>query len=653
MEHKIQAENSHYKNQGETNLKKINNLNDNYPELAKEWHPTKNGDLKPEDVTIGSHQKVWWLGKCGHEWDAIIKDRVRGYGCPICAGKRVIEGVNDLATIQPTLTEEWDYKKNNPLLPSNVAGKSHKIVWWVCKNGHSWQTSVDNRVRGRGCPYCNSKIVIEGVNDLASQNPFLLSEYSKKNETKASELFLNSHRKVWWNCSICGHEWQASVDSRQRGNGCPACAQRTQTSFPEQAIYYYILKSNPDAVNRCTTAFGEKTELDIYIPSAKFGIEYDGHYWHKGEISDHREKAKFQLCKENGIRLVRITDKELLKHNYCDYLITTTDGLDKAIKELGQFVSIPEDIDTNRDRIAIMETYISKMKTESFASIYPEIAEEWNYERNGSLTPDMFSKASMQIKVWWKCKKGHEWQSTIAHRTQMKSKCPYCSNRKILKGYNDFLTTNQSTQLLDEWDYAKNNAEGIFPDSITEGSKKKVWWKCKLGHEWQTTITERKRGYLCPFCSGRYPVVGETDLCTTHPTLAREWNYKKNAPLTPQMVSHGSSKKVWWKCKKGHEWQSVIRSRVNGNGCPYCSGRYAITGETDLCTTQPQLIKEWDFEKNTEIKPTELTKGSGRKVWWKCQKCGHEWVSTIKDRSNGHGCPECARKKNDNKTMEN
>lgn len=410
-----------------------------------------------------------------------------------------------------------------------------------------------------------------------------------------------------------------------------------------------MLKNNPEAINRCTNALNDKTELDIFIPSAKTGIEYDGHYWHKGEVSDKREQMKYELCKEKGIRLIRITDKKLENHKYCDYLIKTSFGLDKAIQELGRFVSIPEDIDSNRDKTAIMEYYKRKMKNESFSSIRPEIAEEWNYKKNGSLTPDMFSSASSQIKVWWKCKKGHEWRSTIAHRTYMNSKCPYCSNRRILKGYNDFLTTIHSSQLLYEWDYELNNAEEIYPDSITEGSKKKVWWKCKNGHQWKSTINERKKGSSCPFCSGHRIQVGINDLATTHPSLASEWNYEKNIQLTPQMVSFGSNKKVWWKCKNGHEWQSMILSRSKGTGCPYCSGRYAVVGKTDLFTTHPKLIEEWYYEKNTEISPTDLTKGSGKKVWWKCQKCGHKWVSAVKDRINGHGCPECAKKKSKNR----
>ena len=214
-----------------------------FPELAKEWHPTKNSDLTACDVSCGSNMKVWWFGTCGHEWEASIKERVRGYGCPICAGKRVYTGINDLESNHPNIAAEWDYARNHPLLPSMVTTKSHKQVWWFCQKGHSYKSSVDNRTRGRGCPYCSRKLVAVGQNDLESQNPSLAKEYSSRNEVSADSIFVNSHTKVWWKCSQCQHEWKATVDSRNRGNGCPACAQRTQSSFPEQAIFYYAKES--------------------------------------------------------------------------------------------------------------------------------------------------------------------------------------------------------------------------------------------------------------------------------------------------------------------------------------------------------------------------------------------------------------------------
>jgi hypothetical protein len=79
---------------------------------------------------------------------------------------------------------------------------------------------------------------------------------------------------------------------------------------------------------------------------------------------------------------------------------------------------------------------------------------------------------------------------------------------------------------------------------------------------------------------------------TTHPDLAAQWNYSKNNGLEPDQVTAGSEKRVWWICSKGHEWQAKIRSRsARAQGCPYCSGRYAIKGENDLATLRPDLIK--------------------------------------------------------------
>ena len=130
-------------------------------------------------------------------------------------------------------------------------------------------------------------------------------------------------------------------------------------------------------------------------------------------------------------------------------------------------------------------------------------------------------------------------------------------------------------------------------------------------------------------------------LIDTHPELVREsWNFEKNIDIQPEKVMAGSGKKVWWKCKEGHEWQTQIKSRTNGRGCPFCSGRKAIKGENDLATTNPEMLEEWDYEKN-EIRPEEVMSGSHKKVWWRCKK-GHSWQSFIYNRTRGFGCPYCS-----------
>ena len=132
--------------------------------------------------------------------------------------------------------------------------------------------------------------------------------------------------------------------------------------------------------------------------------------------------------------------------------------------------------------------------------------------------------------------------------------------------------------------------------------------------------------------------------------LLDEWDYEKNGNLTPEDVTAGSSKKVWWlfpydDLETGKhfdfEWESQIKNRANGADCPYLSGHKVWKGFNDLVTTHPELAMEWDYEKN-KLLPSEVTAGSGRKVWWKCSICGHGWKAVIANRITT-GCPECAK----------
>ena len=132
---------------------------------------------------------------------------------------------------------------------------------------------------------------------------------------------------------------------------------------------------------------------------------------------------------------------------------------------------------------------------------------------------------------------------------------------------------------------------------VLPSSNKKVWWKCQKGHEWITSVANRSKGNGCPYCSNKIVLKGENDLQTVNPTLAQEWNHKKNGNLKPNSFSSNSGQKVWWKCSEGHEWQATIDSRNNGHGCPYCTGQKALRCENDLQTVNPTLAKEWKSEK--------------------------------------------------------
>jgi hypothetical protein len=124
------------------------------PELAGEWHPTKNGDLTPFDVLTGSSRRVWW--KCpegsDHEWEASPTTRTHGHGCPFCSGRRVSIRTA-LANTRPNLAAEWHPTKNEGLTPWKVTAGSHKRVWWRCARDprHEWSAIIHGR---RGCPSC-------------------------------------------------------------------------------------------------------------------------------------------------------------------------------------------------------------------------------------------------------------------------------------------------------------------------------------------------------------------------------------------------------------------------------------------------------------------------------------------------------------------
>ncbi|MBE6630455.1 MAG: hypothetical protein E7624_06365 [Ruminococcaceae bacterium] len=539
----------------------------------------------------------------------------------------------------PVLMEEWNWKKNNELdlYPNTLTCGSNKKAWWKCSKGHEWQATINHRNNSRGCPICSNKKVLAGYNDLSTLNPTLASEwnYEKNMDLKPENFTANSGEKVWWKCDK-GHEWQATIASRNNGRNCPMCSSEMNTSFPEYAILFYIKKHGIETIH----SYKEKGyELDIYIPSIKIAIEYDGYFYHKNKTKKDLEKNL--KCKKDGIKLYRIREGLPSLNDYSiDYLV------DKNQKDLGEviqkviskIVGFTIDIDLKRDAIEIENLREYSEKENSLLYVNPEIAKEWNYEKNGALKPEHVLINSNK-KVWWKCSKGHEWQATIASRNSGNN-CPYCSGRNTVKGYNDLATLNQT--LTSEWNYEKNG--DLSPEDYTANSGKKVWWKCDKGHEWQATIFNRNNGRRCPICSNKQVLKGYNDLANTNPQLAKEWNYEKNGDLKPQDFTLNSNKKVWWKCEKGHEWQAIIANRNKGSGCPYCSGRYAIKGKTDLATINPTLAKEWNYEKNGDLKPENFTANSGKKVWWKCSK-GHEWQATIANRNIGNGCPICYKEK--------
>lgn len=483
--------------EGETDLLTTN------PELISEWNYEKNTLLTPNMVKAGSSDKVWWICDKGHEWQAVISSRtVNESGCPFCSGRYAIQGENDLMSVDSPLLKEWNYDRNGRLTPSDFKEHSARKIWWKCKKGHEWCSSISDRSRGDGCPYCSGKRVLVGFNDLAHINPYIAKEWDyEKNGNKIPQKYTcKSGIKVWWKCEK-GHEWKTSISNRSRGDGCPKCNSGIRTSFPEQAIYFYVKKIYPDAVNRCTDVLPNGMEIDIFIPSINVGIEYDGSVWHESDKALEKEVKKYIECKRNDIFLIRVKEKGgNAREDSCDVMLRIDDSFNNEaysslFMQLSKYIKIPNEIDAKNDRVHIQENYKTEIKNNSFGSKYADLVVEWDSEKNGMLTPYMFSS----------------------------------------------------------------------------NSGERIWWKCCKNHSWQTTISTRAKGSGCPYCSGRYAIKGENDLQTLRPEIASEWNYNKNGNLLPCEFKSQSNKKVWWKCKEGHEWEAIIANRTRrGDGCPVC-----------------------------------------------------------------------------------
>ncbi len=388
-----------------------NDLQTTNPSLAKEWHPTKNGNLKPTEVLKGSHRVVWWQDEYGHDWEAAIYSRASGKGCPICYGRKTLIGFNDLQTKNPKLAEEWHPTRNGNLKPTDVTCASNKKVWWMCKNGHEWEATVNSRNRGNGCKVCAGQTVVDGVNSLLSQRPDLAEEWDyEKNTCSPKEIAYRSNLKVWWRCKSCGHSWIATPDTRSH-SGCPKCASELHTSFGEKAIAYYL--SQVIAINeRYRNKKLGKMELDIFIPSIRVAIEYDGQFFHQDVEKDQR---KNEICKDNDIELIR------LRESGCPVIDSLTinvnpdsrSSLTNAIKELINHIKneygieMDIDVDTERDSISINEKKYLSRKDNSLEQLYPHLAKEFHPSKNGSLKPNVIPAQSNE-KVWWICDKGHE-----------------------------------------------------------------------------------------------------------------------------------------------------------------------------------------------------------------------------------------------------
>lgn len=610
-----------------------------YPNLMKQWDCEKN-TIDPLQMIAGSTSMAWWICEQGHSWQAVIRYRVRGHGCPYCSGRRFKVGYNDLQTCRPKLLEEWDYVKND-VLPSQVKYTAKEKAWWLCALGHSWEARIYSRSAGRGCPYCAGQALLVGFNDLASQRPDIAAEWDHaKNDLLPSQVTQNTKEYFWWKCGL-GHSWRANVNNRNRGRtGCPVCAGKAVVfGFND------LQTLNPDLADEWDY------DKNVLLPSQVTSKSNKSFWWLCG--LDHSwemtvvERARGYGCPFcSGRRVLEgfndfktLASPELVsewddeKNELTPSQVTLKSGKKIWWKcKHGHSWQAQVQSRSNGSGCPHCSNRVVRKGFNDVKTLSPTLMEEWDYEKN-EIDPSRVAPGS-DTKVWWKCELGHSWETRVGSRSRG-AKCPYCAGNRVLYGFNDLET--QRPEVAKEWDYEKNLQP---PSAFSYGSTKLAWWKCELGHSWEYAISPRSGGYGCPYCSSQRVLAGFNDLQTRNPKLAEEWDYEKNE-LTPSQVTSGTQQKAWWKCDLGHSWLADINSRNVGRGCPYCTGRYLLPGFNDFQTCHPELVKEWDFDKN-EVSPSQVIAFTQEKVWWLCTAHGHSWAATISNRKNGIGCPYCS-----------
>jgi len=474
--------------------------------------------------------------------------------------------------------------------------------------------------------------------------PDLCNEWNfeKNSAFDPKTLSYGSRVKIWWKC-VRGHEWKTAISNRTGlGNGCPKCV--SATSDFEIRLYSEVKYFFPQTENRFRL---KGREVDIFIPELNVAVEFDGFYWHKDKFQKDNQKASF--IKGLGVILVRIRDEglKLQPNDLCvPRLKKSKNDINSLFIYLRRFVS---DLRIRKRLFKYIKrkTYINEtlykdllfslpgpLPGKTLKDVFPNLAKEWHPDRNGSLSPKKVSSSSGRV-VWWKCHKGHEWRTKVAHRSKG-SGCPFCKGNRLS---DENRLSIIRPDLVLQWDPSKNS---IKPDSVTANSNRKIWWVCNRRHSWKSSISSRASGCGCPFCYGRL-ATPEHNFALKYPKLICFWDTLRNGKLKPDKVTPSSRKLIWWKCPQGHRWKQVLRAFVlTNNNCPICSGK-RISDKVSLQSLKPLLALEWNRRLNGNLKPFSVHAQSNKKVWWKCRK-GHEWQATVASRTSGNGCIRCAGK---------
>ena len=480
-----------------------------YPEIAKEWHPTKNGDLKPEDYSYGSGKKAWWLCPEKHDYDARICGRTRGRGCPTCSGK-IVSDENRLSIKNPELVKEWHPTKNGDLKPEDYSYGSDRKAWWLCPNGHEYDAVIGNRARlSTGCPRCTNQSSRPEIRIL-TELKYIFSEVLSRDKSNGAEI------------DVFIPEFAIGVE--YDGSYYHSGSAKNENDKAKNEI---LEKKGINLVRVREAPLEKLTSSDISVPN-----------------KDLDKKALNLIVSEIRARIYPAMKDEITAY----------------IK------------DTAFNNEELFLTYLSYFPSpfpeHALPSTHHELCKEWHPTKNAPLTPENFSYGS-NIKVWWLCPKKHDYDARIANRANGKG-CPTCSGRTV-SDENRF--SIKYPEIAKEWHPIKNGDLKPEDYSYGSHIKVWWLCPKKHDYDATIANRTNGKGCPDPDCMRKKKISDENRLSVRHPEIAKEWHPTKNGDLKPDDYSYASLRKAWWLCPKKHDYHARIGNRTRATratGCPDC-----------------------------------------------------------------------------------
>lgn len=410
------------------------------PDIVHQFHPEKNCDLTPQNIGKNYKERVWWKCDLGHEFESRPVNRKDAASCPVCSGRTLLKGFNDVESQYPHLVEAF-ITERNPGVKLDEIGKSYRQkLWWKAPCGHETHALISNCIPKIPCEYCIGRKVIPGFNDIATTHPEIISHWhpTKNLPLTPQSITKASKTKIWWICEK-GHEDLILPSNKiSIGNRCSFCdGTKLMTGLNDLATVYphLVVEWHP-------------TENGEVLPE---------------EISANTMKKYWWKCKKCSQSWDAPPSNRGGRGTGCPYC--SGKNLKAGVNDL--------------------------------LTVNPQVGSEWHPTKNGSITAQDVTAGSPQA-FWWQCIAGHEWFARVNDRVGKKSGCIECYRAGLATGTVSFVETYP--HLLEEWDYVKNSRQ---PETMSEFANRKAWWICKVNpsHSWETTVanrTSKKSG--CPVC---------------------------------------------------------------------------------------------------------------------------------------------------------